>query len=150
LGVTGANCSTITVSGEPTNSNTAYTQNSQVGDIIDVDSEVLRIVVKTSSTSLVVQRGYIGSSAAHSSGATMTFDCGPRNQLGSATPIWDYADDPYGANAGWNTIVPDPYEGQAHEWNTPTISINGGAAWYYTGDATCPVSALGSSGACYI
>jgi hypothetical protein len=77
-------------------------------------------------------------------------DCGSLNRFGGATTIWDYKDDPYGRNSNGATILMDPNEGQAHEWNTPTVTINSGGAWYNTGPATCPVSVLGGSGTCYI
>ena len=156
LGVTGANCSTISVSGEPLSGGVSL-QPTQVGDVFWADNEPMRIVSKLSSTSLVVQRGYvynpyegIHAVAAHLVNATLSMDCGSLNQFNGATTLWDYRDDPYGTNSTGNTILMDPNEGQAHEWNTPTVTINSGGAWYNTGDASCPTGILGNSGTCYI
>jgi hypothetical protein len=138
LGVTGQVCTAITVSGEPLlQLDGSFLQATQVGDLILIDSEYMRIVVKNSSTSLVVQRGYVSAAAAHG-GTTLTMACGTRNGMGAAEAMWNYRSDPYGTNASLSTIVTDPTMGNGHAFSTPSLMINMGGNSYLLGQTLCP------------
>jgi hypothetical protein len=146
LGVTGQNCTAITTSGEPT------FQATQVGDVIEIDSELLRIVAKASSASWNVQRGYqagsVYSAAAVHAGTTLQMGCGTRNAIGAANMWWDYVDDPHGTNSAGNTIVIDPNSSLAHQSANPLASINSGGS---SGNLTdCPTALPAQIGGCYM
>ncbi len=150
LGVTGQVCTNITVSGEPQMvGDGSFLQPTQIGDLILVDNEYLRIVAKNSSTNLIVQRGYLNVPASHS-GTTLTMTCGARNQYGAAIGLWNYRADPYGANAGGTTVVYDQTGNNAHEGSGSGVFINGGTGWYEVGESLCPSALLTKGAACYL
>ena len=126
FGITGNNCTAITTSGEPT-----Y-QATQVGDVIEIDSEMMRVLTKTSATNLTVQRGYLAGmvypAATTHSGTTLTMGCGTRNAWGAANMWWDYLNDPYGTNSAGTTTVVNPNSIAAHQSGNLLTSINSGGS----------------------
>jgi hypothetical protein len=149
FGVTGQNCTEITVSGEPMSGGSAL-QPVQVGDVYQIDRELMRVVVKNSATDLWVQRGYIQGGGGYwilqpHSGATLVMSCGCRNNLGSDVGLWDYEDDPYGVNAAGTTLLPDPTAGAGHGVELNGMDINDGGGW----SSQCDSSVLGGIASCY-
>ena len=148
LGVTGTNCTAITTSGEPVSSSFGAGA-TQVGDLIIVDSELLRIVVKTDANHLTVQRGYMSTTVAAHGGTALTMYCGAVNANGQSAAIWDYRDDPYGQNATGTTILVDLNNFDGHQANGPGVIANSIGTWGRIGDAACPKETLTAWGMCY-
>jgi hypothetical protein len=146
FGVTGQTCTEIATSGEPS------LQPTQVGDVIAIDREMMRILVKNSATDLWVQRGYDAINGYYilqsHSGTALTMACGTI-QL-SATGLWNYQADPYEMNASGTTVVSDTYFPNAHgsdsEGTTAIgqVEISDGGGW----SPECDSSLL-RGGACY-
>ena len=137
-GVTGANCTTITVSGEPYTATPGPNETGAPGEYIVAqpgqyltvsnldaigpnNTEVIRILIKNSSTSWVVQRGVSrDSSYCTPPAAAYTCGSGVAAKNSSANPVlyfglssgemmWQYLTDPLGANvASYN------YDSTAH------------------------------------
>jgi hypothetical protein len=143
LGVTGQLCTAITVNGEPISSaDGSSLQNVQIGDLLVLDNEYMRVVSVTSATQLTVQRGYIGAAASHSN-TKFFMGCGTRNPNLVALGLWNYRSDPYGANANWNTIVNDPLTQGGHTYigggiPNPSATVTSGGATYNMGQTLCP------------
>ena len=145
FGITGQHCTAITTSGEPT------WQPTQVGDLIVIDSEWMRELVKPSANSLVVQRGYASTAAAHG-GATLLMGCGVHFQPGADEIYWNYRADPYGTNATGATLPIDQNYANAHIWTSATTTLNaGGSSSNLTDCPTLPITVSGATFAqCYM
>ncbi|HTX38765.1 MAG TPA: hypothetical protein VME43_27250 [Bryobacteraceae bacterium] len=149
FGVTGQTCTTITVTGDPVQASTGSTlQPIAAGDLLHVDDEYMRVLVRNSATSLVVQRGYISTPQCHTATA-LPMACGAINSIGARVAYWNYRADPYGTNAGGNTIVADPTVDNAHGGSGPGVFINAPTGWWDVGQTLCPSAMLGSVPACY-
>jgi hypothetical protein len=155
FGVTGKNCTDIAVNGEPARvSDSSYLQDAQVGDLIRIPVsstyEYLRVLVKTDSQHLTVQRGYLAPSypAASHSGTALTMYCGAMNSNGMRESAWDYRDDPYGANAAWSTILADPYTTGGHRGIGGGVYVNAALTWYRGDPSACPKGILSTYGTC--
>jgi hypothetical protein len=146
LGVTGVNCTSITTSGEPSSAHYGA-GTTQVGDVILIDGEYMRIVVKTDATDLVVQRGYLSTVASHG-GTALSMFCSAVSRFGVSFAIWDYRDDAYGQNTGWTTILPDVNNFDGHQGNGPGVIADIGT-WGTIGTAACPPEILTTYGTCY-
>jgi hypothetical protein len=150
LGVSGKNCTDITVNGEPRQmADGSFLQPTQVGDLIRMDNEYLRIVAKRSPTSLTVQRGYVGKVAAHA-GVILTMSCGVLNSRGAKVGVWNYRMDPQGANSMRKTILADSTVNGGHGGRGSGIHINAGTGSWQIGEALCPSSILTPGGVCYM
>jgi hypothetical protein len=148
FGVTGQ-CTAITVSGEPTLvQDGSYLQNTQVGDVMDIDSESMRIVAKFDSNHLTVQRGYLGTPIAHT-GTTLRMECSTKNWLGAHESVVNYRADPWGGNANWSTILIDPNNVGGHLGEGGGVRVNAAADYYNAGEAVCPSAILSRYGFCY-
>ena len=130
FGVTGQNCTAITVSAEPS------LQASQAGDLIRVDGEYLRILVKTGSTNWTVQRGFNSTAASHG-GSAMAMACGTLNPQNSLTGLWNYVSDPHETNATGTTVISD-----AGSYSVHSSSIDAGST------STAGVELLAGYGNC--
>jgi hypothetical protein len=149
LGVTGQVCTDITVSGEPTLAlDGSYLRNTQVGDLIRIDAEYMRIVGKTDSNHLTVQRGYLNSLASHSS-TSLAMTCGIRNWPGSCQGVWNYRADPYGRNADWSTVLTDLTGVGGHGGGGNGVQVYAVANWFNVGESVCPSALLSKWGLCY-
>jgi hypothetical protein len=155
FGVTGKNCTDIAVNGEPARvSDSSYLQDAQVGDLIRIPVsstyEYLRILVKTDSQHLTVQRGYLAPSypAASHSGTALTMYCGAMNSNSMRESAWDYRDDPYGTNAGWSTILADMETTGGHRGVGGGVYVNAALTWYRGDPSACPKDILGQYGTC--
>jgi hypothetical protein len=150
LGVTGVNCTAITVNTEhptrPLDGTSIGT--TAVGDVILIDSEYLRIVAKADANHLTVQRGYISTVAAHA-GTALAMYCGAVNTIPTATAIWNYIADPYGQNTNWNTVLVDYENLDGHAANGPGVLVSSVGQWYRIGDTACPKETLSTWGMCY-
>jgi hypothetical protein len=161
FGITGKNCTDITVSGEPARvSDSAFLQNSAVGDVIIVaqlsggapvynTTEYVRVLVKTDAQHLTVQRGYQESVKDHTGITTLVMACGIRSPREIHNAFWDYTTDPYGANASGNTILIDSGGVGGHVGVGPGVRVESVGTWYRLGEAVCPQALLGSDGVCY-
>jgi hypothetical protein len=151
LGVTGVNCTAITVSTEhPTRSlDGTSIGTTAVGDVIIIDTELLRIVAKTDAHTLTVQRGYMSTTVANHSGTALTMECGAVDAFGRMTEIWDYRDDPHGQNAALSTVLVDFNDLDGHTAFGPGIVSNSTSMWYTVGDTICPKEILSTWGICY-
>jgi hypothetical protein len=146
LGVTGNTCTAITVTGPPTRaSDSNVLHATQVGDVIIIDSEYMRVVTVTSSTLFTVQRGYTGSIIASHGGTTLTMACGTRNVNNAKFGLWNYRNDPYGANASFTTLLADPNMDNSHNYIGDGVFV-ASSSNATLGDNLCPVSMGGS---CY-
>jgi hypothetical protein len=137
FGVTGQVCTAITTAGEPTlQTDGSVLQPTAVGDLIkiQVDNptggyEILRILVKNSATSMVVQRGYLGGTDAgrvpgnHLTYTTGSMACGTRNRYNAAGTWWNFRADPTGSNANGSTVIADLYALNTHNYVSPELSI---------------------------
>ena len=153
FGVSGQNCTDITTSGEPTLiADGSYLQDVQVGDVIRVDTEYMRVVAKNDHTHLTLQRGYAGKRAPHS-GTTLYMNCGLVTKLWGpgGAGIWDFRSDPYGLNADWTTILVDWNNVNGHNVYVPDgVHVNSVGMPSRIGETACPSDALGGAGAnCY-
>jgi hypothetical protein len=154
LGVTGQNCTNITISGDPTRTLDGTALKSiQVGDLILIDDEFLRVVAKTNSTNFTVQRGYdVGpyySGPVPHSGTQLPMHCGTLNSIGAGMALWNYTNDPYGTNSNWTTIYTDPTIPSNHGGYGPGIFINAPDGAWDLGQSLCPSALLGNS-MCYV
>lgn len=150
LGVTGQSCSNITISGDPTRSLDGTSLRSiQVGDVMQIDTEYMRVVAKASATNITVQRGYApgpySSGPANHSGTTLAMHCGAVNPLSLQVGYWDYRDDPFGTNANWTTISNDQTEPGTHNGYGSGVAINGPDGYWDLGQTLCP----STIGTCY-
>ena len=153
FGVTGQNCTDITTTGEPTLvGNGSYLQDVQVGDVIRVDTEYMRVLAKTDHLHMTVQRGYTGNLASHS-GTALYMNCGLVNKFWGpgGAGIWDFRDDPYGLNANGTTVEVDWNNVGGHNVYVPDgIHVNSVGMPSRIGEAACPSALLGGAGAnCY-
>lgn len=149
FGVTGQVCTDITVNGEPTLAQDgSYLQDTQPGDLIQIDSESMRIVAKADSNHLTVQRGYLSTVAAHA-GTKLSMACGTLNQVSSHESVWNYRADPYGTNSNWSSILVDPANVGGHLGEGGGVRVNSVATWYRVGESVCPKAILGTYGVCY-
>ncbi len=172
--VTGSNCSTITVSGEPYDPTPGPNETGLPGEYITAaagdyltfsnsgastpgDGEVIRIVIKNSSTSWVIQRG-ISRDFAFCSPPVAAYTCGYGTApaatgaspvifygVSSGEMMWDCIHDPTGAN-----VQAYNYDGESHrftlngyDFDTGTISGATGANW-----PACAFSSY-ANGGCY-
>jgi hypothetical protein len=144
LGIMGQGCTDITVNGEPASAlNGSFLQNLQVGDVMVLDNEYMRVLVVTSPTQLTVQRGYIFSVAASHTNTTFYMACGTRNIDNALYGLWNYRSDPYGANVNWATIINDPNGYGGHTYigggiPNPVATVTSGGATYVMGETLCP------------
>lgn len=137
FGITTQTCTAITVNGEPANvANGTTPQNVQVGDLIVIDNEYMRVLAVNSPTSLVVQRGYMNQALSHN-GTTLTMACGTLNPLSSRIGLWNYRADPYGTNANWNTIINDSDAPGGHNWVGDQLTISSSSI-DALGETLCP------------
>lgn len=149
FGITGQVCTAITVAGDPTRgSDGTVMQPIQPGDLIKIDTEYLRVLVRNSPTSFVVQRGYISTPTAHTS-LTLPMACGVRNAINAQMGYWDYRDDPYGTNATGTTMYADLNVDNGHGGGGDGVFINAPDGWWDLGQTLCPSALLGSITACY-
>ena len=147
--ITGQTCTDIAVSGEPALAQDgSYLQDTQVGDLIGIDNEYMRILTKSDSRHLTVQRGYLGAAAAHS-GSTLTMACSARNKIPLNTAVWNYRADPYGQNANWSTIMVDNTEVGGHAGEGGGVRVDSVGTWYRVGESICPSAILSKWGSCY-
>jgi hypothetical protein len=144
FGVTGNNCTAITVNGEPTRASDGSTfQNVQVGDVVQIDSEPMRVVAVNGPTSFTAQRGYPSGIAASHSSTTLTMLCGLLS-LNGYVGLWNYVADPYGANATWNTVVNDPLMMNGHTYigggiPSPPVTISPAFSTSFNNPTLCPL-----------
>ena len=149
FGVTGQVCTDITVSGEPARpSDGAVLQNVQVGDLMYLDSEEVRIIALSSPTQMTIQRAYVYQIASHTN-KTFIMACGTRNSQGTAVGLWNYRSDPYGTNTGGTTVTNDPVTVGGHSFlgggiPGPAATVISGGATYNLGATLCPQSSGGS------
>jgi hypothetical protein len=152
FGITGQTCTDITVAGEPTLvQDGSYLQDTQVGDVIQIDSEYVLIVAKADSNHLTVQRGYLSSTwpAASHTTTSLSMACGTLNSIGVHQSVWNYRADPYGQNAGWSTILTDAANVDGHAGSGVGVWVESTATWYRVGEAVCPKAILSTYGVCY-
>jgi hypothetical protein len=123
FGVTGNNCSAITITGDPENNVPATLQHVQVGDVMKPTSgslEFVRMLQMTGTTSGVVQRGYLGGAVSSHTGTGLMMECGGLvqdsliNSDPAAQPMWDFKDDPTGTNSAYATIAAAIYSTGNH------------------------------------
>lgn len=151
LGVTGQVCTTIGVTGEPVSTgNGTAPQALQIGDVIQIDAELLRVVAVSNPRSFVVQRGYMSGTyfsvpVTHAA-SILTMVCGTVNSLGNKMGIWNYRQDPYGTNTNWATIVNDWDAPASHGFVADQFSLNS-AGEDILGETLCPLEA---GGQCYL
>lgn len=158
--VTGTNCSTITVSGEPYDPTPGPDETGLPGEYITAaagdyvtlsntgfntpgDAEVLRIVIKNSSTSWVVQRG-ISRAFSFCTPPVAAYTCGygtapattgsnPTIYYGvsSGEMMWDYVHDPTGANIQGYNFGSEAHRFTQNGYDFDSASISGatGANW---------------------
>ena len=133
----------------------SYLQSTQVGDVIKVDGEYMRILAKADSTHLTVQRGYlqhftpnINGPAAHTT-TDLPMACGSLNWLGGHGGIWNYRADPYLRNADYSTFVIDTANVGGHAGFGGGVRVNSVANFNRVGEAACPSAILGTNGFCY-
>jgi hypothetical protein len=145
LGVTGPVCTTVTVNGPPTRSSDgSVLQPLQVGDVMVIGGEYLRVVYIASPTQFIAQRGYTGTIGSPA-GTTLTMACGTRNTNNAKFGLWDYRIDPYGANLNYATIGSDPSMVNAHNYIGGGVFV-ASASHDALGDSLCPLS---DGGDCY-
>ncbi len=148
FGVTGNLCTTITVTGQPVSQlNGTVLQKLQVGDRITIGSESLRVLSIAGPAQFTVQRGYISTPAAQI-GNTLTMACGTMNIQSASIGLWNYRNDPYGANPNFSTILNDPNILNAHHFTGNGVSVTTGGAAYNLGQNLCPAALLGNLGEC--
>lgn len=151
-------CSTITLAGQPTHTVDANPtlHNIAIGDVMQMDSEFMRVVTADPINNVyVVQRAFGSTVAAHSNGVTVTMTCasytcntnGTNGYCpGGATrnSLWNYANDPYGTNTSWNTLVPTAVENGHGNYGNGTYifapAVN---------SANCPSDIFGGNPSCY-
>lgn len=152
FGVTGSLCTDITVNGEPTSGlDGSILQNLQVGDVMMVDNEYIRVLSIVSSTEFIGQRGYLGlptsvGASAHTS-TKLIMSCGTQNSKNGENGLWNYRNDPYGTNENGNTIVFDPTISTGHHYLLGGASVAAGA-WWNLGEALCPSALLTTGAGC--
>ncbi len=147
FGVTGQVCTAITVNGPPVRqSDGGVLQNEQVGDVMLIDSEWVRIVAMASTTELTIQRGYNSNPNSHTN-TKFTMVCGTVNANTARQMLWNYRNDPYGQNPNWTTILADPTVENGHTFIGDINSVSAGPFPTAT-DPLCPLSALGPQGIC--
>ncbi len=142
-------CTEIGVSGEPKRpSDGSFLQNVQVGDLMYLDGEIVRVMSVHSVTQMTVQRGYVYQIASHTN-TTFIMGCGTRNTQGTSMGLWNYRSDPYGTNAAWTTVISDPAMLGGHTYlgggvpGPPATAVSGGAT-YNLGELLCPAEQGGS------
>jgi hypothetical protein len=158
FGVTGNNCSTITVSGQPVSAGTPSTiQNIQQGDLISIattltgaeaiGAEATRVLTTPTGggLTLVVQRGAGGTTAvSHAVNDVTVMNCGALNLTDSAFyPTWNFLADPLGANATWSTVTYDLIGGGGHSYigggfPNPPVSVQGNNNFEFIPTTLCP------------
>ncbi len=149
FGVTGAICTTISVTGEPASQlNGSILQNLQVGDRITIGAESLRVLTIAGPTQFTVQRGYNATSIAPQNSSTLTMACGTFNSQNGAIGLWNYRNDPFGLNTNFQTIVNDPTILNGHHFTGDGVSVAAGGAAYNLGNSLCPSVLLGTLGEC--
>ena len=145
LGVTGNVCTAITVTGEPVRPTDGTSlQNLQVGDVMLIGNEYVRVVSIASSTQFTVQRGFTSSITSPGSN-TLTMACGTRDSNNGKFGLWNYRNDPYGANANFTTLQSDPGFTNGHSYIGGGVYVSA-ATSLNLADILCPVSMGGS---CY-
>lgn len=103
----------------PKNSAYAFLQNSAVGDIFNVEGEVVKMVAKASATSWTVQRAYINSPISHSNGAVASASCTAYDWASNGgASTWDWT---------WDTVA-SPHG----------LDINGAVKLTYSYDHVTP------------
>jgi len=155
-GVTGQQCTTVTVDGEPYDPSPCIASAQQcggaiesglpgaigstaVGDTFIVNSEEMRLIAKNGNQ-WTFQRGYNPAGMLSTSApnpALYTACNSVPNPLTATEPsgefFWDYADDPHGINPSGSTILGDPYTLSAH-----TFAQDGLYVTAYSVDPRCP------------
>ena len=164
FGVTGQQCTTVTVNGEPYDPSpcTASTEQcggaletglpgeigaSAPGDYFTVNSEQMRLLAKNGN-SWTFQRGYdaggyIGASSPNPALYTMCNSV--PNPVTATQPsgefFWDYSLDPHGTDTSGSTIIGDPYiDGDPYTIGAHTFAQNGLYVNSYSVDPRCPAS----------
>ena len=161
LGVTGMQCTTITVDGEPRDPSPCTTSAAacggavetglpgelgaaQVGDYFTVGAaspseEILILLAKGGSngTTWTFQRGANGNLLSSAANPQLFAFCNSNPQplryaVAGGDWYWDYTDDPHGYNTAGGTILGDNYSINAHFY-----SQNGTMASGYTTDSRC-------------
>ena len=152
FGITGQNCTDIVTTGEPVNvGDGTHLQATQIGDVIHVDNEWMRILVKTDSQHYTVQRGYVGLLGAHAS-TYLPMSCGLVNGVvwQPVMAAWNYRADPYGLNVNWDTILVDWYDVGGHGSAGGGAFVQSVGSPSRIGEAACPSDLLGGVWAsCY-
>jgi hypothetical protein len=146
--VTGQVCTNIVIGGDPTYLGISR-QAVQVGDLMEIDSEYLRVVAKTDSAHLTVQRGYIGTTPTTHSSATLTMMCGAQNPQGNNFSIWNFRADPYGLNANWDKVQVDQTTTGGHTGFGPGVEITPTGDHWGLGDSVCPAGDPSYPEVCY-
>jgi hypothetical protein len=105
----------------------------RVGDVFQVDSEMMKITAKVSSTEWQVQRGIFTTVSSHAQNANALFQAGPWSTYQGATgTLWNWAADPHGTNAAGNTVAVDaPYYVAGHG------TLKGGKSTLISESAAC-------------
>ena len=146
LNVTGAVCTAITVTGQPTRQTDGTSlQNLQVGDLMQIGNEFLRVVSIASSTDFTVQRGFMSSISTPGSN-TLTMACGTHNVNYARFGLWNYRQDPYGANSNFTTLLADPTIPNTHNYIGGGVSVADATTDNFGNIDVCPLTIGGS---CY-
>jgi hypothetical protein len=161
LGVTGQNCTTVTVDGEPRDFSPCVTDaitcggavetgqpgelmNAQVGDQFSVgialsSSEIVRLVAKSGTNGQIwtLQRGYNGVVTTTGANPSLYAFCSSkpnplRLNVAGGEWYWNYAADPHGYNTNGSTVLGDGYSINAH-----LFFQNGVEGIGYTDDPRC-------------
>lgn len=144
FGIAGAVCTAITVTGSPAGQQGgAFLQNVQVGDVMSIGTEYIRILSMASPTQFIVQRGYV-SNIGNPGGLTLTMNCGTQNTNNARVGVWNYRNDPYGVNPNFTTILADPTIANGHNFIGGGVFVAAAEVDFL--GSLCPV-ALG--GVCY-
>ena len=170
LNITGQQCTTVQVDGEPRDLSPCVADlvtcggaletgapgelmNAQVNDEFTIgpaagSSEVVRLVAKggTNNLTWTIQRGINGTLVGSAANPALFAFCAvvpdPTHiSYAGGDWYWDYADDPHGYNTNGNTILKDAYSINAH-----FFFQNGTMAAAYTMDPRCD---YGPGHACY-
>lgn len=145
----GNRCDNLTITGDPINSSSATIRSIVAGDVMGIVGyqENMQVLSTSSSTTMVVWRGYLGTAPQnHPASSTMTMLCGNNNvfsvvnQAVGSQGIWNFLADPLGANAGGTTLITDPLYLGGHQnaiGSQPEQPVLFGAGVYLP---LCPLS----------
>ena len=144
LGASGQACTVITVTGQPTAQAGGISQKLQVGDLIQMESETLRVVSIDSPTQFTVQRGYNTTAGTHTT-FTLTMSCGTLNAWHQLIGLWNYRNDPYATNPNLTTILNDPQASGGHNFIGGGVYVMSNST-DGLGESVCPIEVGGD---CY-